>query len=422
VQRALDLLVAQGIVETRPGIGSFAAESRSVARADTAWQDVALGPSRVDAATLANIFAGSAEGVLQMGAGYVDPALRPDERLSQAMARAARRPGVWDKPPLRGVAELRTWFAGQTGADPDDVIVTPAAQGSLSAVLRALASAGEPVLFATPAYPGALAVARSAGLIPVGVPTDGDGVRPDLLEQALARTGSRVLYTQPTFANPDGSVLARDRRAALLDLAHRYGAVIVEDDWARWLGHHGALVPPPLLTDDRYGHVVTICSLTKVAAPALRIGAVIARGPVQARIADMRLVDDFFVPTPLQLAAVELVSGAAWKTHTRSLSAQLAARCAATAAALRAELPDGCEFAVPGGGISLWTALPAGISDDQVAHQAALRKLFVMPGRHYEIDPPVRSHLRLSFAALPERDAPEAATRLAAAVMAAAGG
>jgi DNA-binding transcriptional MocR family regulator len=287
-------------------------------------------------------------------------------------------------------------------------------------VLRALAPAGEPVLMATPAYPGALAVARSAGMVPVGVPTDGDGVRPDLLEQAFAQTGSRVLYVQPTYANPDGSVLARDRRAALLDLAHRFGAVIVEDDWARWLGH-GSVVPPPLLTDDRYGHVVTICSLTKVAAPALRIGAVIARGPVQARIADMRLVDDFFVPTALQLAAVELVSAASWKTHTRSLSAELATRCAATAAALRSELPAGCDFAVPGGGVSLWMALPPGVSDAQVAGEAALRKLFVMPGRHYEINPPARAHLRLSFAALPERDAGEAAARLAAAVAAAGG-
>jgi DNA-binding transcriptional MocR family regulator len=294
-------------------------------------------------------------------------------------------------------------------------LITAAGQAALSAVFRAVARPGEPVLIATPAYPGTLAVARTAGLIPVGVPTDDDGLRTDLLESAVARTGAKVVYVQPTYANPDGSVISGSRRTDLLDIARRRALVIIEDDWARWLGH-GADVPPPLQTADRHGHVVTICSLSKATAPSLRIGAVVARGALAARIADLRVVDDLFVSAPLQHAAIELVSAPSWRGHVRSLAAALQSRSAALRNALRATMPDDTRFTDPAGGFSLWLELPPGVRGEEVAREAAARRLYVMPGSHFELAPTPRDHLRLSFAALPERDVLEGATRLAAAV------
>ena len=418
VQQALDQLVAAGRIETRPGAGSFIASGSRHVSSDTAWQDVALGPCRVDAGALTVTLEGDVPGALQMGAGYLDEALRADGRLAQAMARAARRPGVWGCPPLRGIAELRTWFAGQLGADADDVLVTPAGQGALSAVIRAIVPAGESLLVATPGYPGALSIARSASIVPVAVPTDEYGVRPELAERAFVQSGARAMYLQPSFANPDGSVLAAERRTELLELAHRLGVILIEDDYARWLGH-GDGVPAPLLTEDRHGHVVTIVSLSKIAAPSLRVGAVLARGPVAGRIAELRQVDDFYVSAPMQHAAAELVSAPSWKTHLRQVAGALATRRSALAAALHDALPAGCAFTVPNGGFSFWLRLPAGVDDRDVTREAALRKLFVVPGRNYVLTPGERDHLRLTFASLPEHQAPVAATRLAEAITAA---
>jgi DNA-binding transcriptional MocR family regulator len=417
VQRALDHLVAQGHVQTRPGVGSFVATRPQKTRADTAWQDVAMGPNRIDAAALTSALDSNAQGILQLGAGYVDEALRPDAQLAQAMARAARRPGVWAAPPVRGLPELRTWFAGQLGANADDVTITSGTQGSLSAVLRALVGSGEPVLVATPAYPGVFSIARSAGLVPVGVPVDEHGLRVDLVERAIVQTGARVLYLQPTFSNPDGSVLTAERRIELLDIAHRRGVALIEDDWARWLGH-GPKVPRPLLADDQHGHVITICSLTKASAPSMRVGAVIARGAIAARVADMRVVDDLCVSAPLQCAAVELVSATSWATHLRALSAKLAGRCATLAAELAAAMPELCTLSRPTGGVFVWLGLPAGVSDLELANQAMLRKVFVVAGRRFLLNSPAQSHLRLSFAALPESDVREAVGRLADALAA----
>ncbi len=112
------------------------------------------------------------------------------------------------------MATLRTVFARMAGAGAtaDDVLVTAGGQSGLSIAFRAIAGPGSPVLVESPTYPGALAAARAAGLSPVPVPIDEHGLRPDLLEEAFARSGARLLYCQPTYQNPTGTILAAERR------------------------------------------------------------------------------------------------------------------------------------------------------------------------------------------------------------------
>ncbi|WP_432493953.1 PLP-dependent aminotransferase family protein [Kineococcus gypseus] len=414
VQRAVDQLVADGTVVTRPGAGTFVARPTATGAADTGWQQVALGASPVRATGVVAALSAPPEDALDMARGYLDLSLQPTSRLAAACARAARRPQAWSVPPPAGLPELRTWFARQLGADREDVLVTPGGQGALSTVLRALVPAGSPVLVAVPSYPGVISLLRSAGLVPVPVPADADGVRPDLLERAFATTGARVLYVQPTYANPDGSVLAAERRRPVLEAAAAAGAFVVEDDYARWLGH-GPTPPPSLLRDDADGRVITVNSLTKAAAPSLRVGCVVARGPVAQRIAALRVVDDLFVSRPLQETALELVTGAGWGAHLRALSAALADRVGALGTALARELP-GCSWARPRGGFSLWLRLPRGVDDAEVARRALARGVAVGPGRHHLVAEEDAAHLRLCVAGLPSGQVGEAVRRLAAAL------
>ncbi|WP_432546456.1 aminotransferase-like domain-containing protein [Kineococcus sp. SYSU DK004] len=414
VQRAVDALVADGTVTTRPGAGTYVARPTRTSSADTDWQRVALGASPVQAADVVAALSAPPEDVLDMARGYLDAGLQPTTRLAAATARAARRPRAWSMPPHAGLPELRSWFAHQLGADREDVLVTPGGQGALSTVLRALVPAGSPVLVAVPGYPGVISLLRSAGLAPVPVPTDADGVRPELLERAFATTGARVLYLQPTYANPDGHVLAAARRRPVLDAAARAGAFVVEDDFARWLGH-GPTPPPSLLRDDTDGRVITVNSLTKTAAPSLRVGCVVARGPVLQRITALRVVDDLFVSRPLQEATVELVTGAGWGAHLRALSAALADRVRTLGTALAAELPE-CTWTPPRGGFSLWLRLPRGADDAEVARRALAEGVAVNPGRHYVVAEEEAAHLRLCVAGLDAGQVPEAVRRLARAV------
>lgn len=396
VGRAVARLVAEGVLLTEPGRGTFVAPRTHRREPDTGWQTVALGEARADARDVARLLRPPDPDDLVLSSGYPSPDLTPVTALVAATGRAARRPGAWALAPTRGVPELRHLLGATVGADPGDVLVVPGGQAGLSTALRGLAAPGAAVLVEVPTYLGALAAARAAGLRPVPVPTDAGGLRTDLLAAAFAGSGARLLYVQPTYANPTGAVLDGARRAELLDAVRRAGAFVIEDDWARHLSLDGP-PPPPLLHDDVDGHVVHLSSLAKAAAPSLRIGALIARGPAAERLAAVRVVDDFVVSRPLQETAVELLGSAAWPRHLTRLTTTLRRRRDHLASELRNHLPDLAPARVPRGGLHLWVRLPPGTDDVELTARAASRGLVVGAGRPYFVSEPPAPHLRLSF-------------------------
>jgi DNA-binding transcriptional MocR family regulator len=402
VSRVLAALVAEGLVVTRPGAGTFVA-TPVVRRGPTdhSWQTLTLGLRTFDPAGMTPLLGPEPDaGTISLATGYLHPSLMPVKALGGALARAARLPDAWDRPPPAGIHGLRAWFAGAAGGDTEaaDVVVTPGGQGALTTAVRAIVGTGEPLLVESPTYPGVLAVARAAGISPVPVPTDGEGVVPELLADAFARTGARALYCQPTFANPTGSVLGPERRRAVLDVASAANAFIVEDDFARWLGHDRR-APGTLLADDHAGRVVYVTSLTKVASPSLRIGAVISRGPVAARLQATRIVDDMFVARPMQEAALDLVSRTTWERHLRHLSTTLDDRSGRLRRSVATHLPAVDPGPRPTGGMHLWVRLPEGVDDVAVAARAARHGVLVTPGRSFFPAEPPAPYLRLTFAA-----------------------
>ncbi|MGW6237703.1 aminotransferase-like domain-containing protein [Streptomyces sp. NPDC055094] len=413
VSRALARLAAEGLVVTRPGAGAFRAPARNAAvrPGDTSWQEVALSadaatelvPRSVDATGVLVTLAAPPPGVIEFNGGYLHPSLQPEQAMAAALARAGRRPGAWGRPPTDGLPELRDWFARGIGDTwtAAEVLVTAGGQSALTTALRALAPPGAPVLVESPTYPGMLAIARAAGLRPVPVPVDPDGVRPDLLAAAFRASGARVFVCQPLFQNPTGAVLSAARRPDVLRIAREAGAFVVEDDFVRRLVHEDAgPLPGPLAADDPDGVVVHVCSLTKATSPSLRVGVLAARGPVLERLRAIHVVDTFFVPRPFQEAALELVGSAAWNRHLRSVSAALKTRRDTLTTALRTELPGPALPHIPSGGYHLWLRLPDG-TDEQAVVSAALRAgVAVAPGRPYFSAEPPAPHLRLSFAAV----------------------
>ncbi|MGK5549002.1 PLP-dependent aminotransferase family protein [Streptomyces sp. URMC 127] len=414
VSRALAALAAEGLVVTRPGAGAFrAAPHGAPARlGDTSWQQVALSaesaaeavPRAVDATGVLTTLAEPPPGVIELSGGYLHPSLQPERALAAALGRAGRRPGAWGRPPIDGVTELRAWFAREIGGPAgtlaaSEVLITAGGQSALTAALRALAPPGAPVLVESPTYPGMLAVARASGLRPVPVPADAYGVRTDLLADAFRASGARVFVCQPLFQNPSGAVLADDRRREVLRVAREAGAFVIEDDFARRLAHEDAPpLPPTLASDDPDGIVVHVCSLTKATSPSLRVGALAARGPVLERLRAIQVVDSFFVPRPLQEAALELVGSPAWTRHRRTVAAELRIRREALLTALRRELPGVTVEFVPPGGFHMWARLPDGTDEDAVAVAALRAGVAVASGRPSYPAESAAPHLRLSFA------------------------
>ncbi|WP_263171771.1 PLP-dependent aminotransferase family protein [Streptomyces sp. SCSIO ZS0520] len=415
VSRALAVLVAEGLVVTRPGAGAFRApgaggRARPVV-GDTSWQEVALSaestaeavPRTVDASGVLATLAAPPAGVIEFNGGYLHPSLQPERAMSGALARAGRRPGAWGRPPVEGLAELRDWFARGIGGavTAAEVLVCSGGQNALTTALRALAGPGAPVLVESPTYPGMLAIARASGLRPVPVPVDTEGVRPELLAEAFRATGARVFVCQPLFQNPTGAVLAAGRRREVLALAREAGAFVVEDDYIRRLAHQDSgPLPRPLAAEDTEGVVVHVCSLTKATSPSLRIGCLAARGPVLERLRAIQVVDHFFVPRPLQEATLELVGAPAWPRHLRAVAAELTGRRTAMATALRTVLPELALTHLPLGGYHLWLRLPDGADEGALAAAALRRGVAVAPGRPYFSAEPPAPHLRLTYAAV----------------------
>ncbi len=224
------------------------------------------------------------------------------------------------------------------------------------------------------------------------------------------------MVLQPRHSNPTGSVLSRERRAEVLAIADEFGCFVVEDDWVRDLDLDGP-TGPPLISDDRHGHVISIRSLSKASAPGLRIAAVVARGPALPRLVSARLAADFFVAPLLQATAAELLLAPGWQRHLIALRAALAERRDILVRSLATHAPS-LTCTPPRGGVALWVELPAGLDTSTLARECSARGVRVSEGSMYELTEPGSGHLRLAFGKDEPSTLAVAAERVGAAVRA----
>lgn len=418
MSRAIAVLTEEGLVTVRPGAGVFRAATTParVVAGDLSWQEVALStgdetrPRTIDASAVIATLTDPPEDVVDLNGGYLHSTMQPEAALAAALARAGRRPGVWSRPPSNGLPELRGWFARHIAGDAgtitaDNIVITNGGQTALSVVARALTGPGGAVLVESPTYAGLLSILRTAGLRPVPVPVDGDGLRTDLLAEAFQGTRARLLICQPTFQNPTGITWPRQRRLDVLATARQAGSFVLEDDFARLLAHADTpALPAPLAADDHDGVVVHLRSLSKPTSPTLRVAAVSAHGAALERIRALHAVEQFFVPRPLQEATLELVSSPAWRRHLRMLGADLRDRRMTMVAAVREHLPEVAIATMPAGGYHLWLRLPERIDEGRLVAEALRAGVAAMPGKVYFAADPPAPNLRLSYAAAANRE------------------
>ncbi|MGY2894458.1 aminotransferase-like domain-containing protein [Deinococcus sp. UYEF24] len=413
VSAALAQLVREGLIVTQPGRGTFVAEPAvTVPVRDLGWQTVALSESLTLPGEMQAMLGPPPSGLIPFGSGYCDESLYPPDLLNRATASVARRPGIWSRLPPEGLEPLRAWFAQQLSPHHwlEDVLIAPGGQSALSTALRALVPPGAPLLVESPTYYGVLAAARMIGARLIPVPTDEQGVRPDLLRAAFQASGAKVLYLQPLYANPTGAVLAQERRAAVLQAAEQAGAFIIEDDYARDLCLQGE--PPVPLAAHAPDRVVYLRSVTKSTAPGLRVAAIAALGPVRTRLRNARAVEDFFLPGPIQETALQVLTSRGWPRHVQHLRATLRERRDVMRAALARELPHLQLTGTPTGGFNLWVRLPEHTDDLAFVAEAARQGVQISPGRNYFPAESDGSFVRLSYAACDTRLIEEGVARL----------
>ncbi|UTX53923.1 aminotransferase-like domain-containing protein [Leucobacter aridicollis] len=412
ISEALAELSALGLVRAEPGRGTFVARREPIREADYSWQTQALGPARVDADRASRLGGYGTPQHVPLSWGYLAPELVPGGELTRITARVAKHSRSWQMTPVAGSPDLRRVIAADYTADPGDVLIVPGGQQGLAYALRTLSEPGGHVITESPSYPGVILAAQSAGLTVSSVPADAHGIRIEALADELERTRARVVYVQPTYANPTGAVLAPERRTALIELAAKHGAFVVEDDWARYI-NLDEKAPRPVFVDDPNGHVVTVTTLSKPVSPGLRLGAVIARGPAGERLQAARAAEDLCVSPLTQEVTHALLTSQAWVRHRGRLSAELTARRDALVRAIHTYLPDVTLQSIPRGGLHMWGRLPEFARSREVAENAYAAGVLVGDGRHFFVNEPSGQYLRFSFGAATEAQAAEGARLLA---------
>jgi DNA-binding transcriptional MocR family regulator len=416
VQKALRTLTAQGLIESRPGVGTFLCAVRTPGPVDYGWQTAALRSPRYRMPSSSAAMRSAPYGAIALHGGYPDRDLLPERLVRSALNRAARSDTALARSPVSGLPELQSWFAAElaaavpVGVNPaaaSDVIVLPGSQSGLSSAFRALVTAGQPLLMESPSYWGAILAAAQAGVQVVPVPTGSAGPDPGVLARAFDETGARVFYAQPNYANPTGAQWSGETTRRILDVVRVREAFLIEDDWAHDFGITST--PTPVAALDDAGHVVYIRSLTKSVSPAVRIAAIIARGPARERILADRGAASMYVSGILQTAALDIVTQPGWHTHLRALRKQLRARRDLLVDSLSEHTPLAHLTAVPAGGLNLWLRLPEAVDLPVLVRECEDRNVLIAAGTEWFPAEPAGPFIRLNYCGPNPGAFPEAA-------------
>jgi 2-aminoadipate transaminase len=357
-------------------------------------------------------------GVISFAGGLPAPELFDREGLSAAFTAALAESGralqystTEGDPALREPVAARLTARGLPTA-AGDLLITSGSQQALALVAAVLVDPGDRVLVEEPSYLAAIQAFQLAGAEVVPVPCDDDGLDPDAVATLAARHEARLLYTVPTFQNPTGRTLPLERREALLVAAERAGLWIVEDDPYSELRYHGEPIAPLASLAGAEGRVLALSTLSKIAAPGLRIGWVRAPSALRPSLTVAKQAADLHSSTIDQAAAARWLSTVDLEAHVAVLRRAYGERRDALVAGLAAALPPGATHNRPDGGMFVWARLPDGGDAEALLRRALACDVAFVPGAPFHAGPPDRATLRLSFTAHPPAEIAAGLARL----------
>lgn len=350
--------------------------------------------------------------MISLAGGYPGPELFDREGLEAASSAALKdaptaclQYGPTEGlPPIRA-AVVRVLTGRGTPCDPDDVLMTAGSQQGFDLIVRTLMAPGVAAIVERPTYTGPLRTLGVAGARILTVGIDDQGLDVDELEALLrnpANPRPRLLYTIPTFANPSGSTMTLARRLRLLALAAEHRFLVLEDDPYGQLRFRGDPVPHlHALTARVPGSrpwVIHLGSFSKIIAPGLRLGYMLAPQPIRRACLVAKQLDDLSNPGWLQMTVARYIESGRLDAHLPTIIDAYRRKAAAMQQAIATHLaPAGMRFNIPDGGMFMWGRIEAGRSTrDLLAHAIEAGVTFV-PGDIYYADQPDFSTMRLSF-------------------------
>jgi GntR family transcriptional regulator/MocR family aminotransferase len=427
VENAYAMLEADGLVFSRMGSGTYVLPQNSISPKNNAemalplWQ---LGFQSADAISRSDkvddmLQAAGHPHPISFAGGISDTRQFPAEEFRKILQTVMRRDQIaaleYGEPngygPLReGITQILASQGLQTNAD--SVLITAGSQQAIFLVSQVLLKPNDIILVENPTYSVALDLFRALGFQMIGVPMDAQGMQVEKLEKLLQQHHPKLIYTIPNFHNPTGTSLSSARRRQLIVLAERYNVPILEDDFVGDLRYEGH-AQPSLKALDPGGQVIYVGTFSKMLMPGLRVGFIVADGPVYDSLLNFKRLSDLASSTLIQRALDAYVTVGRYQTYLHRSSQAFRKRRDAMVDAIRRHLPTDVSFDVPTGGLFIWLRLPEGIYADELLPASCKQGISFVPGNFFFIDQASgREWMRLNFASQPEKDIEEGIKRL----------
>jgi 2-aminoadipate transaminase len=329
--------------------------------------------------------------------------------------------------PTEGLGELRERIVqvmAHEGARArvEDIMVTSGGQQAIDLSIRTFVNPGDTVLAEGPTYPGAVPCFTTYEAVVEHVPMDDDGLRVDLVEEALDRLAAegrppKLLYTIPNFHNPGGVTMSLERRERLVRIAHDRELLIVEDNPYGQIRFDGDPLPSLWELDDGAGWVIYLSTFSKILAPGVRVGWVAAPAAVLRKMNLGKQAADLASSTLSQRFVIEYLRRYDWRDYVARLNGIYRSRRDAMLRALEEEMPPEATWTRPQGGLFVWATLPDYLDTTNLLASAVDKhEVAFVPGRGAFLDGRGGNAMRLNFSGVPEPVISEGVRRLGIAV------
>lgn len=350
--------------------------------------------------------------IISFAGGLPAPEVFPIKEFSEACAKVLRDCGnqALQYSTTEGYLPLRELIARHTArygitVNPENVLITSGSQQALDLLGKVLINPGDHILVESPSYLGAIQAWNAYGAEYVTVPMDENGMITEHLEEAL-RAGPKFIYVLPNFQNPTGVTLSLERRHQLIDLADHYGVPIVEDDPYGQLRYRGDHLPSIVCLDDQFrdngvkycrGNVIYLSTFSKILAPGLRLGWVIAPPEVIRRLVQAKQGTDLHTATFNQIVAYEISRGGFIDRHIQTIRDVYSRRRDVMLASMDRYFPPEVDWTHPQGGLFLWGILPEYLNSADVLKDAVKQNVAFVPGEPFHPCGGGHNTMRLNF-------------------------
>lgn len=307
----------------------------------------------------------------------------------------------WSASTTEGFLPLREYIASQMQAKEietksDNILITNGSQQALDLLAKLFINPGDVVLVEKPSYLGALQVFRSYQARFIDVPTDDEGINIEALDIAIKKHHPKLIYVTPTFKNPTGVTLSKERCRSVAKIVQENKVPLIEDDPYGELRYYGEVVPP-IKSFDETGWVIYLSTFSKTIAPGLRLGWLVAEKDLMGKLVLAKQGTDLHTGTLVQRAAYHYLMNYNVTNHVETIRSEYGRRRDIMLQEMEKNFPTNVSWTKPEGGMFLWVTLPENLDAVKLLSRAIEEKVAYVPGAPFYADDACLNTLRLNY-------------------------